>query len=336
MGLPWRRPHWQHATRGTIGAPVARAVRRSAAAPRRRSVTWRARASVQAIARWHFGNGVPGAHGGQRRCPADRRRAALRRRVASQCHPEACTREFRVLEEFGRWSFPAPRPLLLDQQGGPFGAPTVVMTRLPGRPLLRTPDIEDYVRQVATMLVQLHRVPSDRLDFLPDQVALLSNSLGKGKLADDPLEPGLRQAVLAAWPSVSAAPTRRTLVHGDYWLANLLWQRRRLIGVVDWEDACVGDPSVDVAICRGDLTLLFGQDAANAFLRHYEAAAGQRVNNLAFWDLLTCTLALPWVERWPASWRALGRSDLTVESARECFRGLARSALARGDLTANC
>jgi aminoglycoside phosphotransferase (APT) family kinase protein len=100
---------------------------------------------------------------------------------------------------------------------------------------------------------------------------------------------------------------------------------------VDWEDARVGDPSADAAICRGDLTLLFGHDAANAFLRHYEAAAGQRVSNMPFWDLLTCTLALPWVEHWPPGWRALGRSDLTVETARERFRGLARAALARSD-----
>jgi aminoglycoside phosphotransferase (APT) family kinase protein len=203
------------------------------------------------------------------------------------------------------------------------------MTRLPGRPVLRTPDIEGYVRQIATTLVRLHRVPIDHLDFLPEQTALLSSSLSKPNLADDPLEPGLRQTVLAAWPGVLAAPARRTLVHGDYWPANLLWQRGQLVGVVDWEDARIGDPSADVAICRGDLTLLFGHDAANAFLRHYEAAAGQRVSNMPFWDLLACTLALPWVERWPPGWRALGRSDLTVEAARAGFRDLARAALAR-------
>jgi aminoglycoside phosphotransferase (APT) family kinase protein len=175
------------------------------------------------------------------------------------------------------------------------------------------------------MLVQLHRVPIDRLDFLPDQAALLSNALTKRKLADDPLEPGLRWAVLAAWPTVSAAATRRTLVHGDYWPGNLLWRRGRLLGVVDWEDARVGDPARDVAICRGDLTLLFGLDAADTFLRHYEAAAGHRVSNLPFWDLVTCTLALPEVEHWPPGWRALGRPDLTVDTARERFRDLARA-----------
>jgi aminoglycoside phosphotransferase (APT) family kinase protein len=203
------------------------------------------------------------------------------------------------------------------------------MTRLPGRPVLRTSDVEDYLHQIATTLVQLHRVPINGLGFLPDQAALLSNSLSNRKLADDPLEPGLRQAVRAAWPTVSVAPMRRTLVHGDYWPGNLLWERGRLTGVVDWEEPRVGDPSRDVAICRGDLTLLFGQPAADAFLRHYEAAAGQRVSNLPFWDLLTCTLALPEIERWPPGWRALGRFDLTVETARERFRGLARAALAR-------
>lgn len=243
--------------------------------------------------------------------------------------PEASTREFKVLEELARWSFPAPRPLLLDQPGGPFGAPTVVMTRLPGRPVLQAPDIEDYVRQMAATLAQLHRVPIDRLNFLPDQVEPLSASLSQRTLADDALEPGLRQTVLAAWPSVSVAPTRRTLVHGDYWPGNVLWQRGRLTGVVDWEEPRIGDPSRDVAICRGDLTLLLGLPAAAAFLRHYETAAGCPVSNLPFWDLLTCTLALPEVEHWPPGWRALGRSDLTVEFARERLRSLARDALAR-------
>jgi hypothetical protein len=99
-------------------------------------------------------------------------------------------------------------------------------------------------------------------------------------------------------------------------------------GVVDWEEPRVGDPTRDVAICRGDLTLLFGQHGADAFLRHYEAA-GHRVSNLPFWDLLTCTLALSEVEHWPPGWRALGRSDLTVDTARASSRSGARRARTR-------
>jgi aminoglycoside phosphotransferase (APT) family kinase protein len=258
------------------------------------------------------------------------RQAVVARRYDSKWHhadPEACTREFKLLARLEQWSFPAPRPLLLRQPGGPFGAPTIVMTRLPGRPRLRTSDIDDYVDQVARVLVRLHRLPAEGLDFLPDQAALLSRALATRQAADDPLEPGLRQAVLAAWPAVSRAPVRAAVLHGDYWPGNLLWERGRLTGVVDWEDARVGDPGRDVAICRGDLTLLFGRPAAEAFLARYEAAAGGRVSNLAFWDMLTATLALAEVEFWVPGWRALGRSDLTLEIAREGFRGLATAAM---------
>jgi hypothetical protein len=78
---------------------------------------------------------------------------------------------------------------------------------------------------------------------------------------------------------------------------------------------------------RGLDTLV--RSARHAFLQHYEAAAGHHDSNLPFWDLLTCTLALPEVDHWPPSWRALGRSDLTVETARERLRSMARDALAR-------
>ena len=47
--------------------------------------------------------------------------------------------------------------------------------------------------------------------------------------------------------SPDAPLVHRTLVHGDYWPGNLLWQRGRLTGVVDWEEPRLGDPSRDVA-----------------------------------------------------------------------------------------
>jgi hypothetical protein len=47
--------------------------------------------------------------------------AVVLRRYDAAWHradPEGCTREFKVLDELSRWSFPAPRPLLLDQEFG--------------------------------------------------------------------------------------------------------------------------------------------------------------------------------------------------------------------------
>ena len=65
-------------------------------------------------------------------------------------------------------------------------------------------------------------------------------------------------AAQRGWRRVSQLPERRALVHGDYWPGNLLWRRGRLIGVIDWEQPRLGDPTKDVATCRGDLNILFG------------------------------------------------------------------------------
>ena len=54
-------------------------------------------------------------------------------------NPAACANEFKLLGILTSAGFPAPRPLLLDDaSGNAFGAPTVVMTRLPGTSALIT------------------------------------------------------------------------------------------------------------------------------------------------------------------------------------------------------
>jgi len=66
---------------------------------------------------------------------------------------------------------------MVDDAGGPFGAPTVIMTRLPGRPLLAPRDLRGYLRQIAQTLAQLHRLPIDELSFLRDQRDMISRVL---------------------------------------------------------------------------------------------------------------------------------------------------------------
>jgi aminoglycoside phosphotransferase (APT) family kinase protein len=36
-----------------------------------------------------------------------------------------------------------------------------------------------------------------------------------------------------------------SLLHGDYWPDNTLWRDGRLVCVIDWEDAALGDPLAD-------------------------------------------------------------------------------------------
>jgi aminoglycoside phosphotransferase (APT) family kinase protein len=247
----------------------------------------------------------------------------------SKTDPAACSREFQLLTLLAATNLPVPRPLLLDAEGGPFGAPTVVMSRLPGRPLLDPRDLKNYLEQMARTLVEMHQLPVESLDFLPDQRAkLLRHFEQPWAETDDPLQLAVWEAFSAEWRRVSGEPEElRVLVHGDYWPGNLLWRRGRLVGVIDWEQPRLGDPAKDVATCRGDLAVLFGQPVADEFVQMYEAAAGRSVTNLRFWDLLISTWAVHEMPAWAVAYRVLGRQDLTPEVATERIRAFARNAL---------
>jgi aminoglycoside phosphotransferase (APT) family kinase protein len=126
------------------------------------------------------------------------------------------------------------------------------------------------------------------------------------------------------WPSVQGE--RRRLVHGDFWPGNVLWRRGRLVGIVDWEQSRVGDPTKDVATARGDLSILFGLEAADAFVEAYVAAGGS-LRHLEFWDLLICTWAVREIAEWASVYPLLGRPDVSPALAEQRIRSFAARAL---------
>jgi hypothetical protein len=72
---------------------------------------------------------------------------------------------------------------------------------------------------------------------------------------------------------------------------------------------------------------LFGQAAADDFLARYTAAAGTKLENLRFWDLLISTWAVREIEEWATAYPVLGRPELTPALAREKIRAFAQVAL---------
>jgi aminoglycoside phosphotransferase (APT) family kinase protein len=246
---------------------------------------------------------------------------------AQAAEPDACQREFRILSVLTQMGQPVPAPLLLDAEGGPFGAPTIVMSRLPGRPLLAPRDLPDYLGQMAEALERLHSLPVDAFAFLPDQRVYVERALQPDRRpSGDPLHVAVWDTALARWSRVAAGTQRLAVLHGDYWPGNLLWRRERLVGIVDWEQPRLGDPTKDVATCRGDLSILFGLRAADAFLQAYLNAGGS-VDNLAFWDVLISTWAVREINGWAKVYPLLGRPDLTPALAEQRIREFAARAL---------
>ena len=60
-----------------------------------------------------------------------------------------------------RVALPVPEPIVADLESVWFGRPTVVMSRLPGRPDLTPKDVDSWVGALAQALAELHETPLD-------------------------------------------------------------------------------------------------------------------------------------------------------------------------------
>lgn len=163
---------------------------------------------------------------------------------------------------------------------------------------------------VAQALAALHRLgPEDGLpamrtltDPLPDLKAWRPDLFG----------PGAAQA--PACPPFAGPPR---LLHGDFWTGNLLWREGRLAGLLDWEDACLGDPMAELAAARCDLYRLYGAGAADALADAYAALAPVDRARLAWWDLYMPTAQLTFMDGWGLPPEDLARLRATMTERRD-------------------
>jgi aminoglycoside phosphotransferase (APT) family kinase protein len=223
----------------------------------------------------------------------------------------------------------APRPILADPAGDLIGEPLLVMSMLPGAPQAPTGDDDLWTEQLARAMVGIHATPLERLpvDFPRHGTAAerLARFLERGADVRDPLWDRIAAALTPIADRVRANPP--TLIHGDFWFGNTIWQDGRLPGIIDWDGAAIADPARDVAGARNDLALLSGAGQADLFLARYESARGP-LRDLAFWDLLTSLPPTRWLPHWVEGYTELGL-DLPLATARERLESWVESALAR-------
>jgi aminoglycoside phosphotransferase (APT) family kinase protein len=257
---------------------------------------------------------------------------------ALQRNPRAAQHEYALLQVLKSLGLATPTPYHLDQSGAFFAEPSIVIEYVEGQPEFAPADAAGSARQLATQLAQIHSVDCSKLDlsFLPKQTASFVDRFGKRPPhVDRSLEEGrIRDTLEAAWPF----PRRNTdaLLHGDYWPGNILWREGRLVTVIDWEDAALGDPLIDLAISRLDLLWIFGAEAMQAFTRHYQSLMAIDYSSLPYWDLSAALrlvrLAGADLAGWAAFFRPFGRPDITEQTIRAHYRSFiaqAFDALAR-------
>ena len=250
--------------------------------------------------------------------------------------PEHVAHEYRILQLVEKAEIPAPRPLLLDAEGRFFGVPAMVLTYLPGRPLYAPRNVTSWADQLAQVLIRVHALTNDVIDLswlsLFDRERM-RNEIGRREEAaqGEPLTREV-QAVLKAeigrirWPEP-------TFVHGDFWPGNTVWRYGQLVGVIDWTNAELGDPRVDVSQCRTDIAFSLSQGEADAFLEAYQTQAVQALRDVWYFDLFRGLGALLHYESWLEGYHDAGLTNIISSLARSRIEIFLRAALdaARSD-----
>ncbi len=267
------------------------------------------------------------------RADGTRFKVSLRRftRDNRSSRPEHVSHEYRVLHLVEQAGIPGPRPLLLDAEGRLFGVPAIVMTYLPGQPLYTPRDPSSWAEELAEALLGIHAVTPERFDLSWLNVNLrdgVREEIAKrrdyarqnGVLACEVHAVLTEEADRIDWPEA-------TFVHDDFWPGNTIWRTRRLVGIIDWTHAELGDPRTDVSQCRIDLSLILDFSAAEAFLQAYQAGAARPLPDIWYFDLFRGLRALLSYEHWLEGYHDAGLTYVTAPFFRKRIEMFLRNAL---------
>ncbi len=211
--------------------------------------------------------------------------------------PRVAAHEAAVLRLVERIATPTPQLIDVDPTGDLAGTPAVLMTELPGRPEWSANG--RWIRQLAEVLTDVHDIDAvEAVDAgaVGPFAVYAQESYALPKWVTKP-------AVWERAIEIFHGPVLdddRTLIHRDFYPGNVLWHRRIVSGLVDWEVASVGPRSMDVAHCRINL-LYQGVDAADAFTREWETATGRAFHRWA--DIATIVGFLDAERRQPSPQR---------------------------------
>ena len=225
-------------------------------------------------------------------------------------------REFKVLDKLGPVFGPAPTPVIFEGSGDVIGAPFYVMERISGV-ILRSelppgldlgPDVMDRLSlSVIDNLAAIHT-----LDYETVGLGDLGRPDGYVRRQIEGWTQRYQAAQtdeisdlddVASWLGAHMPAERgAALIHNDYKFDNIVLDRNdvtRIIGVLDWEMATIGDPLMDLGTALGYWVELGDDPAllATAFgptsrpgawsrarlIEHYADATGFDVSGIGFY-----------------------------------------------------
>ena len=239
--------------------------------------------------------------------------------------PGFIEREYAILESLHRADIQSPNPVWLEPPG--CEDRFYILEYIEGAPDLKPNNPASYGRQFAELHAQTHGLEMERLGL--SDTRRLPTKIGNSNELAEPWdrEPEIRRALNGANELEDVnAPVFR---HGDLWPGNVLWLHGEVSGIVDWENASIGEPLFDLAITRLDLLWVAGWTATDAFTRHYLELNPIEASQLARFDLAAALRLSNELDLIAPSYPPLGRPDIVRETLEQDLNEFVDSALSR-------
>ena len=188
------------------------------------------------------------------------------------------TKEYHLLSDLKQWvSLPIPDYRCFCESHGDSGWPFAGYNKIPGIPgdVVEAVDWPTIARQLGIFLAELHTYPVERAleAGVPREKRFLTQWRDRAlasldDIADPPVDRRTLSEYLKGALPVGASGTPR-LVHNDLWAEHVLIDPHTLgvSGIIDWGDAAIGDPAIDLA----PVYAWRGEQGLRDVLNHYPA-----------------------------------------------------------------
>jgi aminoglycoside phosphotransferase (APT) family kinase protein len=179
---------------------------------------------------------------------------------------------------------PVPTILATDVAGAATGgAPSLLMTRLPGHLHLNPAEHRLWIERIAEFAARVHAVDLPAPTFRAWADSWIT-PLGQFQVPVGAQRPAIWKA---AFDAMESPPPEdgAVFLHCDYLPVNLLWSRGTITGLTDWNGIHRGSRAIDVGQCRRYLASLYSPDWAEDLRSLYESIAGVPLH--PWWDLYT-------------------------------------------------
>ena len=195
-------------------------------------------------------------------------------------------REWAVQRRLRLDGLPVPRPIARGESE----AGAYIIWRLPlgqGWASLEqrnAADARPIVPQLAEFMSRLHSMNHNSLNSEPLYQATVAGTLVRMLLwSREMSNEELRQMIARLKPAVTQLQSwRPRLLHGNPHVGNLITNDDRILAVLNWENAAIGDPRWDVMtsahwLRQGDV------EASERLINWYETFTGKTIDNRPFW-----------------------------------------------------